>query len=209
MLHPTELRLTLNVLCGTLKNTVPFASAKFIKHFSSLLCHIRVCYNCGLFYLLRNGLEWQSESLLLFLFHGTEFRVVFSYSEGFGTEFREFFVSRNSRNSVGNMRLFHLFCLPRNYIFLSVGLYLNFRHLLYSFLFLVVFSAGIIKQSMEARNRIGIGLSYRPARLGWRNRFLGSLKVCSQHDVGCTTFIGLYIKNIINSNLQNGQFFWS
>jgi hypothetical protein len=28
----------------------------------------------------------------------------------------------------------------------------------------------IFKQSMEARNRVGIGLSYRPARLhGWRN----------------------------------------
>ncbi len=44
-------------------------------------------------------------------------------------------------------------------------------------------SASIFKQSMGARNRGGIGLSYRPARLHslaelvpW-NRFLGSLKV--------------------------------
>jgi hypothetical protein len=44
-------------------------------------------------------------------------------------------------------------------------------------------SAGIFKQSMGARNRVGIGLSYRPDRLHrlaelipW-NRFLGSLKV--------------------------------
>ncbi len=44
-------------------------------------------------------------------------------------------------------------------------------------------SAGIFKQSMGARNRGGIGLSYRPTRLhslaelvSW-NRFLGSLKV--------------------------------
>jgi hypothetical protein len=43
--------------------------------------------------------------------------------------------------------------------------------------------AGIFKQSMGVRNRIGIGLSYRPARLHsladlfpW-NRFLGSLEV--------------------------------
>jgi hypothetical protein len=43
-------------------------------------------------------------------------------------------------------------------------------------------SAGIFKQSMGARNREGLGLSYRPARLcslaelvPW-NRFLGSLK---------------------------------
>ncbi len=42
---------------------------------------------------------------------------------------------------------------------------------------------GIFKQSMGARNRVGIGLSYRPARLHrlaelipW-NRLLGSLKV--------------------------------
>ncbi len=40
-----------------------------------------------------------------------------------------------------------------------------------------------VKKSMGARNRVGIGLSYRPARLHslaelipW-NRFLGSLKV--------------------------------
>jgi hypothetical protein len=44
-------------------------------------------------------------------------------------------------------------------------------------------SAGIFKQSMGVRNQVGIGLSYRPARLyshsdlvPW-NRFLGSLKV--------------------------------
>ncbi len=43
--------------------------------------------------------------------------------------------------------------------------------------------AGIFKQSMGDRNRVGIGLSYRPAKLNrlaefipW-NRFLGSLKV--------------------------------
>jgi hypothetical protein len=44
-------------------------------------------------------------------------------------------------------------------------------------------SAGIFKQSLGARNRVGIGLSYRPVRLHslasfvpW-NRFWGSLKV--------------------------------
>jgi hypothetical protein len=35
----------------------------------------------------------------------------------------------------------------------------------YSF-HLLTFSAGILEQSMGARNRVGIGLSYRPARLG-------------------------------------------
>jgi hypothetical protein len=45
------------------------------------------------------------------------------------------------------------------------------------------YRAGIFKQSMGARNRVGIGLSYRPARLHrlaefipW-NRFLGSINV--------------------------------
>ncbi len=45
------------------------------------------------------------------------------------------------------------------------------------------FRAGIFKQSMGARNRVGIGLSYLPARLHrlaefihW-NRFLGSINV--------------------------------
>jgi hypothetical protein len=39
----------------------------------------------------------------------------------------------------------------------------------------VKFSAGILEQSIRARNRVGIGLSYRPARLliGWQNHFLG------------------------------------
>jgi hypothetical protein len=50
-------------------------------------------------------------------------------------------------------------------------------------MFYVLTCAGIFKQSKGARNRVGIGLSYRPARLHslaelvpW-NRFLGSLKV--------------------------------
>ena len=44
-------------------------------------------------------------------------------------------------------------------------------------------SAGIVNQSVGARNRVGIGLSYRPARphrlaeLIPLNRFLGSLNV--------------------------------
>ncbi len=94
-----------------------------------------------MFSLPRNGLEPNSESLLL-----AEFRVVFSSAKGFGTEFREyafifvprngipscilfrgrvrngipeFSVPRNSRNSVGNKHLFRLFRLPRNYFFVG------------------------------------------------------------------------------------------
>jgi hypothetical protein len=57
--------------------------------------------NSELFSLLWNGSEWNSESLLLFLFHGTEFRAFLSSAERFGTEVREFSVPRNSRNSAG------------------------------------------------------------------------------------------------------------
>ncbi len=59
-------------------------------------------------------------------------------------------------------------------------------------------SAGIFKQSMGTGNRVGIGLSYRPARLHslgelvpW-NQFLGSLKVQK---------IGLLLNNLLGSNL--------
>ncbi len=38
----------------------------------------------------RKGSERNSETFLLFLFHRTEFRVVFLFRGGFGTEFREF-----------------------------------------------------------------------------------------------------------------------
>jgi hypothetical protein len=46
--------------------------------------------NSELCSLPRKGSERNSENLLLFWFHGTEFRVVFSSAEGFGTEFRDF-----------------------------------------------------------------------------------------------------------------------
>jgi hypothetical protein len=102
--------------------------------------------NSELFSLPRNGWEQNSESLLLFLFHGTEFRVVFSSAKGFGREFREYAsifvprngipscflfrgrvrngipqvsVPRNSRNSVRNKYWFRLFRLPRNYFFVG------------------------------------------------------------------------------------------
>jgi hypothetical protein len=57
--------------------------------------------------------------LLLILFHSTEFRAFFSLAERFGTEFREFSVPRNSRNSAGINQLFRLFRLPRNNFFVG------------------------------------------------------------------------------------------
>ncbi len=102
--------------------------------------------NSELCSLLWNGSERNSENLHLFWFHGTEFRVVFSSAEVFGTELWEFasifiprngipscflfrgrvrngiprfFVPRNNRNSVGNNHLFRQFRLPRNYFFVG------------------------------------------------------------------------------------------
>ncbi len=69
-------------------------------------------------FLPRNASEPNSESLLLFLFHGTEFLAFFSSAELFGTEFREFSVLRNSRNSAGTNQLF-VYSVFRGIIFLS------------------------------------------------------------------------------------------
>ncbi len=66
----------------------------FLKFWAAVFCSEQVS-------LPRNGSERNSDSLLLYLFHGTEFRVVFSSAEGFGREFREYasiFVS-TERNS--------------------------------------------------------------------------------------------------------------
>jgi hypothetical protein len=65
--------------------------------------------------MVRNGIP---RVLLKFLFHGTEFRAFFSFSEWYGTEFREFCVPQNSRNFVGINQLFRLCYLPRNNFFL-------------------------------------------------------------------------------------------
>ncbi len=54
--------------------------------------------NSKLLSLLQNGSERYSESLLIFLFHGTEFRAFFSSEEWYGTEFWYFSVPRNIRS---------------------------------------------------------------------------------------------------------------
>jgi hypothetical protein len=61
-----------------------------------------------LFFLFRgrNGSEGHSESLLLFLFHGTKFRVVYSSAEGFETEFRLFASILVPRNGIPSCFLF-------------------------------------------------------------------------------------------------------
>ncbi len=85
----------------------------------------RVCFFCSTernsehFCLPRNGSELNSEGLLLFLFHCTEFQAFFSSKEWFGTEFREFSVLRNSLNSAGTNQLFRPLRLPRNNFFVG------------------------------------------------------------------------------------------
>jgi hypothetical protein len=75
--------------------------------------------NSELCSLPENGSEQNYGSLLLFLFHGTEFRVISSSTEGFGTEFRDF--RRMVRNRIMGVCFYfcstewnsELFPLPR------------------------------------------------------------------------------------------------
>jgi hypothetical protein len=105
------------VLHGTERNSLPRNGSE--RNAESLLLFFFYGTEFRVISLPQKGLERNSESMLLFFFHGTEFPVVFSSEEGFGTEFREVSVPRNSRNSVGNNHLFRLFRLPRNYFFVG------------------------------------------------------------------------------------------
>jgi hypothetical protein len=71
---------------------------------NSLKCLLLFCSmerNYELFSLTWNGSEQNSQSLLLFLFHGTKFRAFFSSAERLGRECLEFYVPSNGRNSAG------------------------------------------------------------------------------------------------------------
>ncbi len=81
-------------------NQTLIPSSQFAE--ACLLVSCRVLFyterNSELFSLPRNGSERNFENLRLFLVQGTEFQVVFSSAEGFGTELREYasiFVPRN------------------------------------------------------------------------------------------------------------------
>jgi hypothetical protein len=74
--------------------------ALFLKFWAAVFCSEQVS-------LPRNGSERNSDSLLLYLFHGTEFRVVFSSADWFGREFREY-----ASIFVSTERNFELFSLP-------------------------------------------------------------------------------------------------
>jgi hypothetical protein len=64
------------------------------------------------------GSERNSESLLLFLFYGTEFRAVFSSAEGFGTEFRSF-LFRGTAGIPSEITICSVYSVFRGIIFLS------------------------------------------------------------------------------------------
>jgi hypothetical protein len=130
------LRFVLNCFLfrGMVRNGIPRVSFYFCStEWNSELCSLP-----------RNGSEWNSKSLLLVLFHGMGFGVVFSSirvrnrimrvcfyfcsternSKLFsllskGSECKGFSFPRNSRNSVGNNYLVCLFRLPRNYFFVG------------------------------------------------------------------------------------------
>jgi hypothetical protein len=85
----------------------------------------RVCYhfcsterNSELFSLPRKDSERNSASMLLFLIHGTEFRVVFSSAEGFGMEFREF-LFRGTAGIPPEITIYSVNSVFRGIIFLS------------------------------------------------------------------------------------------
>jgi hypothetical protein len=65
---------------------------------------ITVQSNMNSFFAIRRGLS--SCILPRFFLHGTEFRVVFSSAEWFGTEFREFVSIFGSRNGIPSCFLF-------------------------------------------------------------------------------------------------------
>jgi hypothetical protein len=57
-------------------------------------------------FLIKNSQSLSSCNLLRFVLHGTEFRVVFSSAEWFGTEFREFATISVLRNGIPSYFLF-------------------------------------------------------------------------------------------------------
>jgi hypothetical protein len=85
----------------------------------------RICISFGsternseLCSLPQKGSEQYNGSLLLFLFHGTEFRVVFSSAEGFGTEFRDF-LFRGTTGIPSEITICSAYSVFRGIIFLS------------------------------------------------------------------------------------------
>ncbi len=74
--------------------------------------------NSELFSYPQQGSKHYYGRLLLFLFHGTEFRVVFSSAEGFGTEFQDF-LFRGTTGIPSEINICSVYSVFRGIIFLS------------------------------------------------------------------------------------------
>ncbi len=74
--------------------------------------------NSELCSLPQNASEQNYGSLLLFLFHGTEFRVISSSAEGFGTEFRDF-LFRGTTGIPSEITISSVYSVFHGIIFLS------------------------------------------------------------------------------------------
>ncbi len=74
--------------------------------------------NSELFSLPQKGSEQNYGCLFLFLVHGTEFRGVFSSTEGFGTEFRDF-LFRGTTGIPSEITICSVYSVFRGIIFLS------------------------------------------------------------------------------------------
>ncbi len=111
-------RLFLYLLHGT-EFRVVFSSAEgFGREFREIAFFVSTERNSELFSLPLKCSEGNSESLLLFLLNGTEFRVVFSSAEGFGTEFRGF-LFRGTAGIPSEITICSVYSVFRGIIFLS------------------------------------------------------------------------------------------
>ncbi len=97
---------------------VVFASAEWLGTEFREFAFLLVPRNSELCSLPQKGSEQNYGSLLLFLFHGKEFRVVFSSAEGFGTEFRDF-LFRGTTGIPSEITICSVYSVFRGIIFLS------------------------------------------------------------------------------------------
>ena len=104
----TEFRQFVSIFFHGTEFRVVFSSAEgFGREFSEYSSiFVSTERNSELFSLPLKCSEGNSESSLLFLFNGTEFRVVFYSVEWFGTEFREFASILVPRNGIPSCVLF-------------------------------------------------------------------------------------------------------
>jgi hypothetical protein len=122
--RPSGLQIGTFCLTGMVQNGVPRVQSLFL-FFVARKGIPRICIyfgsterNSELCSLQEKGSEQNYGSLLLFLFHGTEFRVIFSSAEEFGTEFRVF-LFRGTTGIPSEVTICSVYSVFRGIIFLS------------------------------------------------------------------------------------------